>query len=167
MSVDPESLAPFGCYTIEAAKAIAAAIEDAGATPAGVTGDIQFNNDGGLAAAPNGNFSRDPTTGETTIVTTSGQAGLQIADDETIITGGAFLLDAGPGGAFALGTGNPGEAIQIGSSTSTLSFFGSGVGGTQPTITGNTHTDLAALQGVVRSLLTALESLGLIIDSTT
>lgn len=30
MSVDPETLAPFGCYTIEAAKAIAAAIDDAG-----------------------------------------------------------------------------------------------------------------------------------------
>lgn len=36
MSVDPESLAPFGAYTIEAAKAIAAAIDTAGAASFGV-----------------------------------------------------------------------------------------------------------------------------------
>ena len=47
MAVDPESLGPFGCYTLPAATAIADAIDDAGAPPAGNAGDVQFNKGDG------------------------------------------------------------------------------------------------------------------------
>lgn len=188
MALDPNDI-PLGVFSLEAAEIIAAAINAAGSPPAGVTGDIQFNNAGEFAAAPSGLLSYAPSTGATQIITASGLTGMalevpgpgqpeaiQILAQDSSNGGGTIAIesvgqmsfaaaemdfDVAADGVFSIATENPNGSMQFGTPSSLFGIFGA-TPVTKPTVTGSKGGNAA-----LTSVIAALVALGFITDTTT
>lgn len=195
MSTDPQTLGPFGAYTIEAGKSIAEAIDDGGAPPGGVAGDIQFNkgdgtfaNAAGIAASCQAAIDG---SGNMTFTSTGVMAFTSELDNVTFeannqYTAGAEKIQLNAGGDTTIivdGSVSP-NTVTMDSDLNNTEFFiapsagqslsvGNSTGfhlgffGTTPVVKPTVTGAKAGNTALTLSLLAALAALGLITDSTT